>query len=171
MTVLDAIKGRFSVRKYLDKPVGDDELRAVLEAARFSQSAKNLQDWKFIVVRDESMRRKLVDAARGQKFVSEAPVVIVCCGVGTDYVMACGQHSYTLDVAIAMENMALAAHELGLGTCWLGSFYEDEVKRLLSIPEEDVRVVGMLTLGYPASTPPPKKRKSLDEIVSYEKWE
>ncbi|MFC1528607.1 nitroreductase family protein [Candidatus Latescibacterota bacterium] len=170
MGVLDTIKGRFSVRHYLPEPVSEDDLNTILEAVRFSQSAKNLQDWKFIVVRDETMRQKLSVAAKGQSFVAEAPVVIACCGDGIEYVMTCGQHTYNIDVAIAMENMVLTAHELGLGTCWLGAFYEDRVKELLSIPEEDVRVVGLLTIGRPAVGAPEKRRKKLQEIISYEKW-
>ena len=99
MTVIDAIKGRFSVRKYTSEPVNNLDLTTILEAARLSQSAKNFQDWRFIVVRDESMRKKLVPAAKNQSFVGEAPVVIVCCGINTDYVMTCGQHTYNIDVA------------------------------------------------------------------------
>ena len=116
------------------------------------------------------MRQKLSVAAKGQDFVRHAPVVIVCCGIGTDYIMTCGQHSYSLDVSIAMENMALVAHDIGLGTCWLGAFYEDQVKKLLDIPEENVRVVGLLTLGYPAVEARTKIRKPLEKIVSHEKW-
>ncbi|MBT4485182.1 MAG: nitroreductase [Candidatus Latescibacteria bacterium] len=170
MSVLDAIKGRFSVRHYLPEPVSENDLNTIIEAARFSQSAKNLQDWKFIVVRDEKMRQKLSVAAKGQSFVAQAPVVIACCGTGIDYVMTCGQHAYNLDVAIAMENMALTAYELGLGTCWLGAFYEDQIKIVLSIPEDDVRVVGLLTIGRPSDQRPEKRRKKLDEIVRYETW-
>lgn len=170
MTILETIKGRFSVRSYLSEPVSEKDLATILEAARLSQSAKNLQDWRFIVVREKSKRQELSVAAKDQRFVAEAPVTIVCCGIGTDYVMTCGQHSYSLDVAIAMENMALTAHELGLGTCWLGAFYEDQVKNALSIPEEDVRVVGMLTIGRPAVQAPEKRRMAIDEIVMYDKW-
>ena len=170
MTILETIKGRFSVRNYLSEPVSEKDLETILEAARLSQSAKNLQDWRFIVVREKSKRQELSVAAKGQRFVAEAPVTIVCCGIGTDYVMTCGQHSYSLDVAIAMENMALTAHELGLGTCWLGAFYEGQVKKALSIPEEDVRVVGMLTVGRPAVQAPEKRRMEIDEIVMYDKW-
>ncbi len=170
MGVLEIIKRRFSVRSYLSEPVEDNDLNAILDAARFSQSAKNLQDWKFIVVRDAEMRNNLVSAAKGQRFVAEAPVVMVCCGVGADYIMTCGQHSYPIDVAIAMENMVLTACELGYGTCWLGAFYEDKVKQLLGIPGDDVRVVGLLTLGRPAASPPEKCRKPLKDVVSYETW-
>lgn len=170
MDVLEIIKRRFSVRSYLPEPVADDDLNAILDAARYSQSAKNLQDWKFIVVRDSDMRNNLVSAAKGQRFVAEAPVVIVCCGAGTEYVMTCGQHSYPIDVAIAMENMVLTAYGLGYGTCWLGAFYEDKVKQLLGIPEDNIRVVGLLTLGRSASSPPGKNRKPLNDIVSFETW-
>ncbi len=170
MRVIDAIKGRFSVRSYLIKSVKDSDLHTILEAARLSQSAKNLQDWRFIIVRDESMRKMLSIAARDQQFVAAAPVVIVCCGIGTKYVMTCGQYSYNIDVAIAMENMALVSYELGLGTCWLGAFYEDQVKKLLEIPEDDIRVVGLLTVGYPTVQDRVKKRKPLADIIRYEKW-
>ena len=170
MTVLDAIKGRFSVRKYTSEPVSDSDLATILEAARFSQSANNFQDWRFIVVRDESMRKKLVPAAKNQRFVGEAPVVIVCCGINIDYIMTCGQHTYNIDVAIAMENMTLIAHELHLGTCWLGAFYEDRVKELLGIPVEGVRIVGIMTLGHPAVQAPPKRREPLEKIIRYEIW-
>lgn len=170
MTVLEAIKGRYSVRSYLHSLVSDEDLAAVLEAARFSQSARNLQNWRFIVVREETMRRKLSSAAKRQRFVGEAPVVIVCCGASTDYIMTCGQAAYTINVAIAMENMALVAHERGLGTCWLGAFFEDQVKDLLGIPGNDVRVVGMLTLGHPADKPRAKSRLPHDVIVNYERW-
>ena len=170
MKVIDAIKSRFSVRNYLPDPVSDNDLDTILEAARFSQSAKNLQDWRFIVVKDENTRQKLSIAAKGQLFVAQAPVVIVCCGINIDYTMTCGQHSYNLDVAIAMENMSLVAHELGLGTCWLGAFYEEQVKKELNIPEEDVRVVGLLTIGCPAVEASPKSRNLPEEIIRYEKW-
>ena len=170
MRVIDSIRDRFSVRKYIAKEVSEEDITAVLEAARFSQSARNLQDWRFIVVKDKNMRNSLAEAAKGQRFVAEAPVVIACCGIGTDYVMTCGQHSYNIDVSIAMENMVLAAYEIGLGTCWLGAFYENQVKKALSIPEEDVRVVGMLTVGRPAVQAPEKRRMEIDEIVMYDKW-
>lgn len=170
MNVKDAIINRYSVRSYLPEPVTDEELSVILDAARMSQSAKNLQDWCFIVVRDKSMKKKLSIAAKGQNFIAEAPVLIACCGVGTGYIMSCGQHSYPIDVAIAMENMVLVAHEMGIGTCWIGAFYEDQVKNLLSIPKEGVRIVSMLTLGRPAGIAPVKKRKVIEAIVRYEKW-
>lgn len=170
MSVLDSIKGRFSLRSYAEKPIDDGTVDHILEAARFSQSAKNLQDWRFIVVRNAETRAGLAKAAKGQLFIASAPVVIACCGIDTGYVMTNGQPSYPIDVAIAMENMALTAHEAGLGTCWIGAFYEEEAKRILGITPSNVRVVGLLTVGYPAVEAPPKRREPLSAIVLSERW-
>lgn len=169
MDVFTAIKERRSIRKYKDKPIEEEKLHKVLEAARLSPSAKNLQNWKFIVVRDEETRRKLVDEAIQQNFVSEAPVILVCCGIETESVMKCGQYRYTVDLSIATAYMILEAYEQGLGTCWLGSFDEEKVKDILGIPE-NVRVVAITPLGYPDETPSPRPRKTLEDIVCYDKY-
>jgi nitroreductase len=166
---MDAIRNRRSIRSFQNRPVEDEKLRLVLEAGRLAPSAKNLQERRFIVVKDEKTRRKLAIAAKGQSFVGEAPVVIVACGTVTDYVMTCGQHAYPIDVAISLDHMTLLAVEEGLGTCWIGAFYEDSVKEILGIPG-DVRVVAMLLLGYPKESPPARPRKSLSEIVAHESW-
>jgi nitroreductase len=167
--VFTAIQGRRSIRKYKSTPVEEEKLNKVLEAARLAPSASNGQDWKFIVIRDEIIKSKLSEAAGGQRFVSQAPVVIVACGIEPKNIMLCGQYKYTIDVSIAVTHILLAAYELGLGTCWLGRFEKDKVKKLLNIPEE-VRVVAITPLGYPDEQPIPKPRKDLAEIISYEKY-
>ncbi len=83
--------------------------------------------------------------------------------------MACGQLAYPIDTAIAVDHITLAAVEEGLGTCWIGAFNEKKVKEILSIPN-NIRVVALLPLGYPSAIPRPTPRKSLDEIVMWEKW-
>jgi len=171
MTVMEAIQIRRSVRRYHDKPVESEKLAQVLEAARLAPSARNLQEWRFVVVQDADIRRQLMHAAKGQQFVQEAPVVIACCAeTNNNYTMSCGQLAYPIDVAIAIDHITLAAVELGLGTCWIGAFWEDDVKRILNIPEE-IRVVELLTLGYPVDEPHKKHRRPLFEIVMYERWE
>ena len=169
MEVYEAIRQRYSVRGYLDKDIEDDKLNRILEAARLAPSARNIQEWKFIIVKDGDTRQKMIDACKGQQFVGQAPVVIVACAVITDYTMSCGQLAYPVDLAIAVDHMTLQAVELGLGTCWIGAFYEDKVKELLQIPEE-VRIVAVLPVGYPATTPKEKDRKTLDQITCREKW-
>lgn len=169
MDVMDAIRKRRSVRGYLDREIEDDKLKAVLEAGRLAPSAHNGQEWKFVVVKDKALREKLSEAAKGQKFVAEAPVVIAACAVETEKVMSCGQTAYPIDLAIAVDHMTLKAVEEGLGTCWIGAFYEDRVKPILGIPE-DVRVVVLLPLGYPSVEPGAPGRKPLEEIVCYDGW-
>ena len=93
MDVMTAIKTRRSIRAYKDKPIEDEKLKAVLEAGRLAPSARNLQEWKYVVVKDKGLRDKLIDAANGQRFVGQAPAVIVACAVQTDHVMPCGELS------------------------------------------------------------------------------
>jgi nitroreductase len=168
MDLMQAVRARRSIRNFLDKPVEEEKLLAVLEAGRLAPSAKNMQDWRFIVVSDSATRQRLAEAARDQQFVAQAPVVIAACGT-SDLVMTCGQPAYAIDVAIALDHMTLAAASLDLGTCWIGAFYEEKVKEILGVPQE-VRVVALLPLGYPAEQPGPRPRKSLDEIIAREHW-
>ena len=169
MSVQTAIIDRRSVRAYLDTPVEDEKLKLVLEAARLSPSARNRQERKFVVVKDRETRKRLAEAANGKQFVAEVPVIIAACATESEYVMSCGQPAGTVDTTIALSYLILQAHELGLGTCWLGAFDESEVKEILSIPPH-VRVVAMTPLGYPAQSPEAKPRKSLEEIVVYERY-
>ena len=170
MEVSVALRERRSIRSYEGTTVEKEKLTKVLEAARLSPSAANRQEWKFIVVRDTDKRKKLAEAACGQSFVGQAPVVLVACATESRAIMTCGQPAYTVDVSIAFAYMILQACELGLGTCWIGAFKEDEVKEILNIPEH-IRVVAMSPLGYPTHKGPPRPRKSLDEIVCFEAYE
>jgi nitroreductase len=169
MDVFTAIHQRSSVRAYKDTNIEEDKLKRILEAARLSPSSSNRQEWKFIVVKNKETRTKLAEAALGQSFIGEAPVVIVACATESKLIMFCGQPAHTVDVSIACAFMLLQAYELDLGTCWIGAFKEDEVKKILKIPEH-VRVVAMTPLGYSNQPLSQKSRKALDEIVCYEKY-
>ena len=170
MDVMEAIKKRYSVRCYQDRVVEPEKLDGILEAARLAPSASNRQEWRFVVIQDKNIRQRLMQAAKDQAFVGQAPVVIACCAKTDSHIMTCGQMCYPIDVAIAIEHMALKATEEGLGTCWIGAFHEDKVKEILGIPQ-DVRVVALLALGYPVKLRPnTKDRLRLKEIVMHEKW-
>jgi nitroreductase len=170
MNVVEAIRTRRSVRSYLDKVVEEEKLNAVLEAGRLAPSASNRQEWRFVVVRDGEVRRKLGEAANEQSFVGEAPVVIAACAVTDGHVMSCGQLCYPIDVAIALDHISLAAVEQGLGTCWIGAFNEVKVKEILGIPEK-VRVVELMPLGYPVTQAVEEKnRLPFSKIVKYDHW-
>lgn len=169
MDVLSAIQGRRSIRQYSARPVKDEKLGKVLEAARLSPSASNRQSWKFVVIRDDKTRAKLAEAAGKQAFVGQAPVIIVACGTDPDGIMMCGQHRHSIDLSIATAYMILEAYEQGLGTCWLGSFDEKKIRDILDIPE-GVRIVAVTPLGYPAEEPAARPRKKVEEIVCYERY-
>ncbi|MDA3792167.1 MAG: nitroreductase family protein [Elusimicrobia bacterium] len=170
MNVEKAIKLRQSVRKYSDKKIEEEKLMNVLEAARLAPSASNRQEWRFVTVKEAKIREELSRAAN-QQMVKEAPVVIVCCAETDGHLMSCGQKCYPIDVAIAIDHMTLQAAELGLGTCWVGAFNADEVKKIIDIPE-DIEVVEMLVIGYPEGKFEivDKPRLNMKEIRHKEKW-
>jgi len=170
MDVFDAIVERRSIRKYKTTEIEDEKLEKILESARIAPSAANRQEWKFLVVKNQETRDKLIEAAKGQKFVGEAPVTIVACSTESEKVMPCGQLAYPVDLSIAVSFMMLEATELGLGTCWLGAYDEAQVKDILDIPE-DIRVPAMFTLGYADENPEARPRKDYEEVVCFEKYE
>jgi nitroreductase len=169
MDVAQAIRTRCSCRNYQDKPVEQEKLLAVLEAARQAPSAKNLQDWRFVVVQDKETKKKVAQAANNQTFLENAGAIIIACTV-SDHVMRCGQAVGPIDVAIALEHMCLQATELGLSTCWIGSFYPDRVRPIVGIPD-GVAVIELLALGYPADALKEHRRESLEHVVSFDRWQ
>ena len=171
MKVLDVIQKRRSVRKYKEDPIPEKALMRVLEAARLAPSGKNFQPWKFIIVKDKALKEKLAQASAGQFFMAEAPIIIVGCGFPDNCYAGMGRYmkSWSVDVTIALEHLILQAQEEGLGTCWIGSFEEEEVKAILNIPE-NVKVLALTPLGYPDEIPRFRGRKSLDEIISYDRF-
>ena len=164
MNVFEAIKNRYSCRSYKTEPVPEEKLKKVLEAARLAPSAHNEQEWKFVVVKNLEKRREVSEAA-GQSFIAEAPVIIAAVATDPEHIMSSGVPAYVVDLAIAVEHMALQAVEEELGTCWIGAFGQEEVKKVLNIPDE-YKVVALMPLGFPADKPKEKIRKKLDEIVS-----
>ena len=170
MNIYELISTRKSVRDFQEKEIPKETIIQILNAARLAPSASNRQEWRFIVVQNPETRRCLVDAAKGQKFIGKAPVLLVCCAETDEHMMICGQKCYPIDVAIAMDHIALCAVAEGLGTCWIGRFDEADVKKILEIPK-NIRVVELMPLGFPQDPLPKKKdRLPLEKIVKYEKW-
>jgi len=170
LNVFEAVRTRRSIRKYNQKPVEIEKLMKILEAARLSPSANNNQPWHFIAVTDKTAREKLFSAYHSDWFVN-APVIIVACATPSEgWSRQDGENYWKVDTAIAMQTMVLVAHELGLGTCWIGAFKEDKVKEVLGIPKE-VRVISMTPLGYPDEQKKPvTERKSVEEIIHFDHW-
>jgi nitroreductase len=170
MDVHEAFKTRRSIRSYQSKPVEEEKLAKVLEAARLAPSAVNLQPCDFIVVKDAAAKERLAKAYVRPWF-GKAPVIIVVCATPEKaWVRGDGEEFWKIDAAIALENMVLAATAEGLGTCWIGAFDEQKAKAALSVPA-DVRVVAMTPLGYPAEQKGNvTDRKPLNEIVHNDRW-
>ena len=140
----------------------------VVEAVRLAPSANNLQDWRFVVVTDPQKKKALAAAANNQMFIADAAAVIVACSDNKD-TMRCGEKIGPIEVAIALEHIALQAAEIELATCWIGSFYPEQVRGTLGIPV-DVEVVELMPIGYPADKPRKPKRKQIKKIACYDEW-
>lgn len=171
MEFYEVVRRRLSVRSYKSDPVPEEVLNRILEAGRLAPSAKNLQPWKFIVIKDQDIRQKLVSACHEQKFVAEAPVAICVCEVESEAWGGMGGYwgAGPVDVTIALEHMILAAAAEGLGTCWIGAFVEADVRKVLEIPE-GVKPIALTPLGYAAREFKPRPRKPLADIVCYDKF-
>jgi nitroreductase len=169
--VLEAIKERRSIRAYTDEEVSEEYVERLIEAARWAPSAGNIQPWAFVVVKDVETKRKLSDAALNQTFIQKASVVIVVCADVTRSSRGYGSrgvHLYSIqDTAAATENILLAAQELGLATCWVGAFRENEVAKAVKAPR-NLRPVAIVPVGYPAERPVAPQKRSVNEIVHYE---
>lgn len=171
MDVFQAIKQRRSIRAYTSENVSEEEVEKLIDAARWAPSAGDIQPWEFVIVRDAEIKRKLAAAALDQTFIEEAPVVIVVCADEAQSSQGYGYRGVTLyciqDTAAAIQNILLAAHALGLGTCWIGAFREELVKRTLKTPL-NVRPVAIIPVGHAAEKPRTPLRKPIREIVHYE---
>lgn len=173
MDVLEAIKERRSVRSYLESPVEWDKVSTILESGRLSPSAGNVQEWKFIVVTDESQRKAVAQSAPNQQWMTKAPVMIVICA-DLDKIKRMfgvrGERLYSIqDCAIVATNMMLTAQSLGLGSCWIGAFEESMLQRTLGIPEH-ARPQVILTIGYTDQKPKQSTRLRLENMVYLEKY-
>jgi nitroreductase len=169
----EVIRTRRSIRSYKPDPIPEEVLMRIMDAARIAPSGSNRQPWKFIVVKDEELRKRLAAACHNQTFIAEAPVIIVACGYNIHWNRGgyMGDLSMLIDVSIAFTHLILAARAEGLGTCWIGAFDNEEVKKILGVPE-DVNVVAITPLGYPKDEEfrEPGSRKALSEIISIDRF-
>jgi nitroreductase len=174
MDIFQVIRDRRSIRKYKDMPVEQEKIERILDAARLAPSWKNMQCWRFLVLTDAEKRAKVLEAFPddnpGKKAIAMAPVVIVVCADPRESDVENGIEYYVADTAIAFEHLCLAAHALGLGTCWMGWYNEARVKASLGVPEA-VRIVGITPLGYPDQEPKPRPRKELHEMAFFNEWQ
>jgi len=163
MDAIEALKTRRSVRTYTSEPVDKAVIEDLIDCARLAASARNVQPWDFIVISDKQTRAKLAGMAPNGPYIADAPVcVAVVCTDGTYYLE---------DGCAATENILLAAHAHGLGTCWVAGDkkpYADDVLALLGVPAGK-KLVSLITVGHAADIPSPDKRP-LDDVIHWEKY-
>jgi nitroreductase len=172
MDVQRVIKNRRSIRKFRDKRITEEVINKLIEALIWAPSAGNLQARKFYFVFNDEVKEKLAHAALDQDFIAEAPLVVVACA---DYKRIewkygeRGKNLYApLDVALSVENLLLAAVELGLGGVTVGAFDEKEMAEILKLPKSQ-RPIFVVPLGFPAESPEPPERVSKEEAVEFVK--
>jgi len=162
MSLIDYILTRRSIRRYETKDIPEEVLRQILEAGRQAPSAANRQPIRFVIVKDHEILKNLCDNLI-TRFVKYAPVAIVGCA---DVKSLLTGKWAVVDATIAMQNMVIAAWTLGVGSCWIGACNEERVKELLKIPDR-WKVVALITFGYPAEQPKPRKKKPFEELFSF----
>ena len=190
MDFMDLARKRRNIRKYKPDPVPEDKLNYVLESVRIAPSWGNRQCWKYIIVTDEVLKKKIIERnlppttepkpptlgsevrpTRPRDWAAQAPIIIVGCADPTKSGDKEGKPYYLLDMGISMEHLMLAAAEQGLGTCWIGGgFDETIIKDTLKLPQ-NIRVVAITPLGYPDEKTEPRPRKALQEITNRNYWE
>ena len=167
MDVYETIQKRRSIRKYTKKPIENEKIQKILNAARLGPSAANIQPCHLIVVSDPST---LQEAYKAEWFQQAPMVIVVCANEKTAWKRSDGLNYWVVDAAIAMQNIVLVASELGLGTCWIGAFDEGKLRKALNIPK-DYKIVAMTPIGYAnEQKEPTTDRKPIEAILHKEKW-
>jgi nitroreductase len=162
MNAIEAIKTRRSVREYSDKEISKENLKEIIDCARMAATARNIQPWKFVIVQDKEKLAKISELAKNGFFIKDANAAVVVFSEDTKY--------YLEDGSAAICNIMLAAHALGIGSCWIAGDKKDyceDVKKLFNAPAE-MKLVGMVSLGYAKEAAAEKDKKSVDEVL---KWE
>ncbi len=169
MGLLPEIKNRFSVRHFKKVPLDPEKLSHILEAGRLAPSAKNRQPWRFLVVDDPEVKKKISCAAYGQQQVQEAGAVIVACSTNVEYIMPNGQPAYPIDITFAVSFMMLQAEREGYGSCVVTMFNENSVRDILTLPYS-MRAVMMLAIGEKDEEPRSPDRKPTSQVISFNHW-
>ena len=173
MDTFECIKKRRSIRSYKRESVPEEDLRKILEAGTWAPSAGNRQSWEFIIVRDRQRKIDLSYAAYEQDFIVRADTVIVVCANTERSARRYGERGRTLyalqDASIATQNMLLAATALGYGTCWVGAFNEEQVKKILKLPD-GIRPIAIVPVGVPNESPDPSSRTPVEVVTHIEQF-
>lgn len=172
MECMETIRGRRSIRKYKESPVGKETIQGLLEAAQWAPSAGNLQARDFVVIQNDMTKQKLAKAALDQAFIEQAPVVIVAVANidrSSRIYKSRGELYAVQDATAGVMNLLLAAHAQGLATCWIGAFDDLAVSELLGLPQK-TKPIAIVPIGYSDEKPPAPPRMGPERVVHWETW-
>ncbi len=164
MDAIEAMKTRRSVRSFKPDPVPKEVIEDIVDCARLAPTALNYQPWEFIVVTDPQMRKRIADETDYGKFIAQAPICIAVFCRNVKY--------YLEDGSAATQNLLLAAHAHGLGACWVAGDkkpYASRIAELLGVPS-GYKLVSLVAMGYPAEKPGRISKRSLREVLHWEKF-
>ncbi|MBU1203951.1 MAG: nitroreductase family protein [Nanoarchaeota archaeon] len=172
MDMFEAMEKRYSCRNYLKRRVSEEDLALILDAGAKAPNAGNLQNWIFIIARDENKKEQLTKASLNQRWMMGSDLFIIICSDSEPSKRFYSEKGKTYDMqncAAAAENMLLMAAAIGLGACWVGSFNQEAVSRILKLPG-NITPQAVITLGYPAEKYKKEKRSSLDAFTHFEEY-
>lgn len=164
MDAIEALKGRRSIRRYEVKPVPKEIIEQIVDAARLAPSANNIQPWEFIVVTEQESRTRIADLTDYGKFIAQSGACVA--------VFSKGVKHYLEDGSAATENILVSAHAMGLGTCWVAGYkkdYAEPVRQFLGVPD-GYELVALIALGYPAEKAEPHDKRSLEDVLHWERY-
>jgi nitroreductase len=171
MDISEAIIQRRSIRQFTEQDIPEETVERLINAARWAPSAGNIQPWDFVIVKKAETKTRLANAALDQQSIEQAPIVIVVCANEVLSAQRYGDRGKALfclqDTAAAIQNILLFAYSIGLGTCWIGAFTEEQVREIIKVPEGS-RPIAIVAVGHPGETPQPRRRKPTSEITHYE---
>lgn len=168
MEISKAIKERRSVRKFESDPVMEKDLTKILDAGRWAPSSGNTQPLELVVIRDQEKKNSVSEAAFGQRFIAEAPIVIVVCANVSRTERRYGRRGSELyviqDTAAAAQNIHLMAYALGYATCWVGAFNDEKLAKVIKAPA-GIRPLVIIPLGKPPGRPKAPQRRELEDLI------
>ena len=165
MNCVEKMYTRRSIRKYKDEPVPEDVINSILEAGRLSPSAVNRQPWHFVVVKDQKIKEEIYHE-RYSPFIKTADFTVVGLYLPSE---ALTEKLSLIDVTIALQSMVTAAWMHDIGSCWIGGFNEEKIKKTLNLPEE-AKIVCLVSFGVPDEEPAQRPKKTMNEIIHYNTW-
>lgn len=169
MGILPQILSRVSIKNFKNISLDEEKLRRILEAGRRAPSAKNRQPWRFVVITKDDLKEEVAKFVYNRENIAKAGAIIAACSTNIEYILHNGLPSYPMDISFAVSFMMLQAEKEGYGSCIVTLYDEASIARIISVPYS-MKIVMLLLVGVPEERPPQSKRKSFDQIVSFNHW-